>query len=158
MVVGTCLYSYYDDTLIHYLFPDPRCDIELWAHIHFTSMCSSLGICDRSSTPTIKVRYCFLTWWNYGLLSMTHRHSDREGERCKHITFSLLFGIAGFMLAMSTMNKIIRYCSLWVSSLFPSSSLKCHTQDSSWPNPMAVRSAFLPGQVAQYPIHQQNAL
>jgi len=25
----------------------------------------------------------------------------------------LLFGIAGFMLAMSTMNKIIRYCSLF---------------------------------------------
>jgi hypothetical protein len=57
---------------------------------------------------------------------MTYRHSDREGERCKHITFSLLFGIAGFMLAMSTMNKMIRYCSLWVISLFLNSFLKGH--------------------------------
>ena len=57
---------------------------------------------------------------------MTCRHSDREGERCKHITFSLVFGIAGFMLAMSSMNKLIRYCSLSVFSLFQDSFLNGH--------------------------------
>ena len=118
MVVGTCPYGYGHIALIQCLFPHPRCDIELWSYNYFTSMCSSLAICDRSSTPTIKVGYCFPTWWNYELLSMTYRHSDREGERCNHITFSLLFGIAGFLLAMSTMNNIIRYSSLWVSSSF----------------------------------------
>ena len=60
MVVGTYLCSHACITLIRGLFPDPCCDIELWAHNHFTSMCSSLAICDRSSTPTIKVGYCSL--------------------------------------------------------------------------------------------------
>ena len=70
MVVGTCPYSYDCVTLIQCLFPDPRCDIELWAHIHFTSMCSSLAVCDRSSIPTVKVEYYFPMWWNYELLSI----------------------------------------------------------------------------------------
>ena len=68
MVVGVYTYSYNYVTLIQCLFPDPRCDVELWAHNYFTSMCSSLAICDRRSTPTIKVSPCFPTWWNYELL------------------------------------------------------------------------------------------
>ena len=70
MVVGTYLYSYDYVILFWRIFPDPRCDIELWAYNHFTSLCSSLAICDRSSSPTIKVGYCFPTWWSYELLSI----------------------------------------------------------------------------------------
>jgi hypothetical protein len=78
-----------------------------------------LAICDRGSTPTIKVGcHALRGGIIYELLNIIYRHSDRKGERCKHITFSLLFGIIGFMLAMSTMNKIIRYFSLCVSPPF----------------------------------------
>ena len=70
MVVGTYLYNSGYITLIQLLFPYPGCDIELWAHNYFTSMRSSLAMCDRRSTPSIKVWYCFHTWWNYELLSI----------------------------------------------------------------------------------------
>ena len=78
MVVVSYLYSYDHDTLIRRLFPDPRCDIELWAYNHFTSMCSSLVICDRSSTPTIKVKHCFpsyeiMSCWVYDLQALRPR-------------------------------------------------------------------------------------
>ncbi|KAJ6614287.1 MFS general substrate transporter [Mycena sp. CBHHK59/15] len=42
------------------------------------------------------------------------RHSDRAGERFWHIVTPLLFGILGFLLAMSTMNVIARYISLFL--------------------------------------------
>ena len=77
----------------------------------------------RQSSSNSRLRY---PHWTAQICHL--EHSDREGERCNHITFSLLrvFGIAGFMLAMSTMNKMIRYCSLWVFSRFPDSFLKSH--------------------------------
>ena len=61
MVVDAYLCSSGYINLIFCLFPDTRCDIELWAHNHFTPMCSSLAICDGSSTPTSKVGYCSLS-------------------------------------------------------------------------------------------------
>jgi len=42
------------------------------------------------------------------------RHSDQVGERFWHIVAPLLIGILGFLLAMSTMNMIARYVSLFL--------------------------------------------
>ncbi|KAJ6520951.1 major facilitator superfamily domain-containing protein [Mycena capillaripes] len=42
------------------------------------------------------------------------RHSDQVGERFWHIVTPLLVGILGFLLAMSTMNTIARYISLFL--------------------------------------------
>jgi len=46
------------------------------------------------------------------VLKTMPRHSDRMEERSKHISFSLLIGALGFVLAMSTRNFMIRYVSL----------------------------------------------
>ena len=48
---------------------------------------------------------------------MFNRHSDRVEERCWHIITPLLVGIAGFLLAISTMNTMARYISLYVLCL-----------------------------------------
>jgi hypothetical protein len=39
-------------------------------------------------------------------------HSDSRGERCMHVVIPYLVATVGFILAMSTMNVIIRYFSL----------------------------------------------
>ncbi|KAG0709584.1 MFS general substrate transporter [Suillus ampliporus] len=41
------------------------------------------------------------------------RHSDATGDRFWHIAGPLLVGIVGFMIAISTMNTVIRYLSLF---------------------------------------------
>ncbi|KAG2029332.1 hypothetical protein BDR03DRAFT_1096280 [Suillus americanus] len=68
------------------------------------------------------------------------RHSDVTGDRFWHIVGPLLVGIAGFMIAISTMNTAMRYLSLffmaqnavafvvslaWVMDTFSKSQSKC---------------------------------
>ncbi|KAG1877312.1 major facilitator superfamily domain-containing protein [Suillus subluteus] len=68
------------------------------------------------------------------------RHSDITGDRFWHIVGPLLVGIAGFMIAISTMNTAMRYLSLffmaqntvafvvslaWVMDTFSQSQSKC---------------------------------
>ncbi|KAG1817154.1 MFS general substrate transporter [Suillus subaureus] len=68
------------------------------------------------------------------------RHSDVTGDRFWHIVGPLLVGIAGFMIAISTMNTAMRYLSLffmaqnavafvvsltWVMDTFSQSQSKC---------------------------------
>ncbi|KAG1845706.1 MFS general substrate transporter [Suillus subalutaceus] len=47
------------------------------------------------------------------------RHSDVTGDRFWHIVGPLLVGIAGFMMAISTMNTAIRYLSLFLMAQSP---------------------------------------
>ncbi|KAG2042426.1 MFS general substrate transporter [Suillus americanus] len=47
------------------------------------------------------------------------RHSDATGDRFWHIVGPLLVGIAGFMMAISTMNTAIRYLSLFFMAQSP---------------------------------------
>ena len=47
------------------------------------------------------------------------RHSDATGERFYHIAGPLVFGIVGFIIAISTMNTAARYISLYVYTIFP---------------------------------------
>ncbi|KAF8812398.1 MFS general substrate transporter [Phlegmacium glaucopus] len=83
--------------------------VSLSFNSYFPTLAATMGY-----GPTFTLLLCAPPWLlATGVALLVSRHSDREGERCKHITFSLLFGIFGFMLAMSTMNKIIRYCSFF---------------------------------------------
>ncbi|KAG2147851.1 uncharacterized protein EDB93DRAFT_392076 [Suillus bovinus] len=47
------------------------------------------------------------------------RHSDVTGDRLWHIIGPLLVGIAGFILAISTMNTTVRYISLFLMTQSP---------------------------------------
>ncbi|KAG2352671.1 major facilitator superfamily domain-containing protein [Suillus spraguei] len=54
--------------------------------------------------------------WILGTASsfVVARHSDATGDRFWHIAGPLLVGIAGFILAISTMNTTMRYISLFL--------------------------------------------
>ncbi|KIJ66637.1 hypothetical protein HYDPIDRAFT_129705 [Hydnomerulius pinastri MD-312] len=90
--------------------------------------------------PTVSLLLCAPPWL-LATVSSLHlsRHSDSLRERFWHIVAPLLVGIAGFILAISTMSISIRYLSLfimaqsplsvllftvWVSNSFPHSSAK----------------------------------
>jgi predicted MFS family arabinose efflux permease len=55
------------------------------------------------------------------------RHSDITGDRFWHAVGPLLVGIAGFVLAISTMNTTIRYISLFLMTQSPVAYVVCLT-------------------------------
>ncbi|KAJ3788448.1 major facilitator superfamily domain-containing protein [Lentinula aff. detonsa] len=76
---------------------------------YFPSIMATIGY-----NPTITLLLCAPPWFVATAIAITvSRHSDKSGERCWHITFSMGFGLIGFLLASSTMNAIIRYISLF---------------------------------------------
>ncbi|KAJ3741183.1 major facilitator superfamily domain-containing protein [Lentinula detonsa] len=76
---------------------------------YFPSLMATIGY-----NPTITLLLCAPPWFVATAIAITvSRHSDKSGERCWHITFSMGFGLIGFLLASSTMNAIIRYISLF---------------------------------------------
>ncbi len=77
-------------------------------HLYFPTLTSTMGY-----NSTISLLLCAPPWlvataWGLWL----SRHSDRTDDRCMHIVASFGIGIAGFLLAMSTMNLVVRYISL----------------------------------------------
>ncbi|KAJ7283698.1 MFS general substrate transporter [Mycena rebaudengoi] len=64
---------------------------------------------------TLTLLLCSPPWIFATIVSFAlSRHSDRAGERFWHIVMPLLVGILGFLLAMSTMNIVVRYISLFL--------------------------------------------
>ncbi|KAG1877331.1 MFS general substrate transporter [Suillus subluteus] len=59
--------------------------------------------------------------WIFGTATsfVVARHSDVTGDRFWHIVGPLLVGIAGFMIAISTMNTAVRYLSLFLMAQSP---------------------------------------
>ncbi|KAG2040030.1 MFS general substrate transporter [Suillus americanus] len=55
------------------------------------------------------------------------RHSDVTGDRFWHIVCPLLVGIAGFVIAISTMNTALRYLSLFFMAQSPVAYVVCLT-------------------------------
>jgi len=79
-------------------------------YMYFPTLAFTMGY-----NPTITLLLCAPPWlvgaaWALWL----SRHSDKTGERCMHTIVSLAIGIAGFLLAMSTMNTAVRYISLFL--------------------------------------------
>ncbi|KAF8165387.1 MFS general substrate transporter [Crassisporium funariophilum] len=94
-----------------------------WLALSLTSMVVSLSFNAYFPTlgatlgygPTKTLLLCAPPWlFATGVAVTLSRHSDKSGERCKHIISSLCVGLVGFILAMSTMNTMIRYLSLFL--------------------------------------------
>ncbi|CAK5275576.1 unnamed protein product [Mycena citricolor] len=64
---------------------------------------------------TVTLLLCAPPWFFATAVSfLVSRHSDQAGERFWHVVGPLLLGILGFLLAMSTMNTLLRYISLFL--------------------------------------------
>jgi hypothetical protein len=70
----------------------------------------TLVVCNVRGIFDVKVNYLLGPAWVP--TDVMWRHSDATGERFGHIAMPLLVGIAGFMMAMATMNTAVRYLSL----------------------------------------------
>ncbi|KAG1877319.1 MFS general substrate transporter [Suillus subluteus] len=100
-----------------------------------------LMICSQSFTvffPTLTATMCYNATtslllctppWILGTATsfVVARHSDVTGDRFWHIVGPLLVGIAGFMMAISTMNTAIRYLSLFLMAQSPVAYVVCLT-------------------------------
>lgn len=76
--------------------------------MYFPTLASTMGY-----NATITLLLCAPPWMVGAIWALWFSgHSDRTGERCMHIVASHAIGIGGFLLAMSTMNTVIRYISL----------------------------------------------
>ncbi|KAF9232785.1 MFS general substrate transporter [Melanogaster broomeanus] len=89
-------------------------------------------------SPTVSLLLCAPPWIFSTMTNFAVSwHSDMSRERFWHICIPLMIGITGFVLAMNTMNTVVRYLSLflmtqinmevliaWVSNSFPHSSGK----------------------------------
>ncbi|KAJ7700039.1 MFS general substrate transporter [Mycena rosella] len=82
--------------------------ISLSFNAYFPSLAATLGY-GRTLT-LLAPPWFFATFVGFGV----SRHSDRSEERFWHVVAPLLVGILGFLLAMSTMNPIARYISLFL--------------------------------------------
>lgn len=94
-----------------------------WLAISLTSMVVSLSFNAYFPTLTATLGYsstitlllCAPPWAFATIVAfIITRHSDRVGERFWHITVPLLFGIVGFIIAISTMHLAARYVALYV--------------------------------------------
>ncbi|KAF9226507.1 MFS general substrate transporter [Gyrodon lividus] len=91
-------------------------------------------------SPTISLLLCAPPWIFATITAfVVSSHSDLSGERFWHMSIPVVISITGFVLAMTTMNTVVRYLSLflmtqitisidlfmaWVSNSFPHSSSK----------------------------------
>ncbi|KAG1833085.1 MFS general substrate transporter [Suillus variegatus] len=76
----------------------------------FPTLSATLGY-----SSTVSLLLCSPPWlFATRVAFLTSRHSDATGERFGHIVVPLLVGIAGFMMAMATMNTAVRYLSLFL--------------------------------------------
>ncbi|KAF9226508.1 MFS general substrate transporter [Gyrodon lividus] len=119
-----------------------------WLGISLSSMTVSLSFGNFFPTlsatmgysPSVSLLLCAPPWLLGTATSfLVTRHSDSSGDRFWHITGPLIMGIIGFTIAISTMNTMIRYLSLffmtqasvafvvfmaWASNSIPDSSSK----------------------------------
>ncbi|KAJ8583463.1 MFS general substrate transporter [Rhizopogon salebrosus TDB-379] len=78
--------------------------------LFFPTLSATLGY-----NPMVSLLLCTPPWLFAACAAyFMSRHSDQAGERFGHIAISLLVGIAGFLMAMTTMNTAVRYLSLFL--------------------------------------------
>jgi MFS family permease len=87
-------------------------------HLMLSSMSFTIFFPTLSATmgydATISLLLCSPPWILGTVTSfVVARHSDATGDRFWHIVGPLLVGVIGFILAMSTMNMVVRYLSLF---------------------------------------------
>ncbi|KAF9006428.1 MFS general substrate transporter [Cyathus striatus] len=75
---------------------------------------------------------------------LVSRHSDKVGERFYHITVSFAFGIVGFIIAISTMNTVARYISLFLMAQSYAGFIVLYAwMSNSFPRPPSKRAVAL---------------
>ncbi|KAG2031801.1 major facilitator superfamily domain-containing protein [Suillus americanus] len=83
--------------------------------IYFPTLSATMGY-----SATTSLLLCAPPWILGTATSfVVARHSDVTGDRFWHIVGPLLVGIAGFILAISTMNTTMRYISLFLMTQSP---------------------------------------
>ncbi|KIK49028.1 hypothetical protein CY34DRAFT_431408 [Suillus luteus UH-Slu-Lm8-n1] len=99
-----------------------------WLGVAFYLMNSSMSFVNFFPTLSATMGYnttaslllCAPPWIvGTATLFVVARHSDVTGDRFWHIVGPLLVGIAGFILAISTMNTTLRYISLFFMAQSP---------------------------------------
>ncbi|PSR75034.1 hypothetical protein PHLCEN_2v9364 [Hermanssonia centrifuga] len=84
--------------------------VSLSFNAYFPTLSATLGY-----NRTVTLLLCAPPWAFSTLVAFAvTRHSDKVGERFYHIAAPLLFGIVGFVIAISTMNTAARYVSLFL--------------------------------------------
>ncbi|KAI0322458.1 MFS general substrate transporter [Amylostereum chailletii] len=84
--------------------------VSLSFNAFFPTLTATLGY-----SPTITLLLCAPPWAFATIVAfIVNRHSDKMRERCFHICVPLLFGIVGFIIAISTMKLAARYVALFL--------------------------------------------
>ncbi|KAI0307088.1 MFS general substrate transporter [Multifurca ochricompacta] len=84
--------------------------VSLSFNAFFPTLTATLGY-----SPTVSLLLCAPPWVFSTIVAfILNRHSDKTGERFFHIVIPLSIGIAGFILAISTMKLAARYFALFL--------------------------------------------
>ncbi|KIM46229.1 hypothetical protein M413DRAFT_307768 [Hebeloma cylindrosporum] len=84
--------------------------ISLSFNAYFPTLSATMGY-----GPNITLLLCVPPWlFATGVALAISWHSDQTEERFRHISLSLSIVIVGFVLALSTMNTVVRYLSLFL--------------------------------------------
>lgn len=84
--------------------------ISLSFNAFFPTLSATMGF-----STTVTLLLCAPPWAFATLVAFAvTRHSDSTRERFWHIAISLMFGVVGFIIAVSTMNTAARYVSLFL--------------------------------------------
>ncbi|XP_006460443.1 hypothetical protein AGABI2DRAFT_192148 [Agaricus bisporus var. bisporus H97] len=79
-------------------------------YLYFPTLTETMGY-----NSTISLLLCAPPWLISAAWSLwISWHSDNKGERCMHVVIPYLIATVGFILAISTMNTIVRYLSLFL--------------------------------------------
>ncbi|KAH6914949.1 tartrate transporter [Coprinopsis sp. MPI-PUGE-AT-0042] len=116
--------------------------------LSFTAYWPTLVAATLGYDPTTTLLLCAPPWIVATFVTLAvSRRSDQQGERCFHILFGLLCGIAGFLVSILATNKFIRYLSMF----FMTSSYSAFVCMLAWasssashpPEKRAVALAFI---------------
>ncbi|KAF8826671.1 hypothetical protein HHX47_DHR5000414 [Lentinula edodes] len=79
-------------------------------HIYFPTLVQTIGY-DPIATLLISTPP-----WLTAIVAVIiiSRHSDKKSERCWHITYSMGVALIGYLIAISTMNPVVRYISFFL--------------------------------------------
>ncbi|KAJ8522085.1 hypothetical protein ONZ45_g1303 [Pleurotus djamor] len=115
-------------------------DVMLSFSAYFPTLTATLGF-----SPTVSLFLCAPPFIFAAIFSfLWSRRSDRMGERFFHMSIPLGISILGFILSMSTMNKVVRYASLFLmAQSWASVGISFAWASNSFMHPSAKRAVAL---------------
>lgn len=114
-------------------------DVTTSFSLYFPTLAATMGY-----NPTITLLLCAPPWLVGAIWVLWFsRHSDRMSERCMHTVTLFSIGIGGSLLAMSTMNTVVRYLSLFLMAQNSPSIFLFAWASSTVSDPPAKRAVAL---------------